>query len=121
QREIHEDTHRPDVSCDFPVIHSLMYLRIKNYGNTVARNIRVTVDAKAVLPTVAGLQHPISFLAPDDELLYWLYGPQEYHLLPSNLTLDVNYLDIRGRQFELKQEFDFAYLGIAGGGGRGLD
>src|SRR5207245_125764 len=43
QRELHEQIHRPNVVCDFPVIHTVLYLRIKNYGNLPAKDLRITL------------------------------------------------------------------------------
>ena len=76
QRELHAETYRPNVICDFPITHTILYLRIKNYGNLLAKDIKITVERDVKLPRVAGLLHPISLLAPDTELFYWIVGPQ---------------------------------------------
>ena len=121
QRELHAETYRPNVVCDFPLVHTILYLRIKNYGNLPAKDIKVTVEGEVALPRVAGLLHPISLLAPDAELYYWIVGPQEFGTLPRELTLDVSYSDLKGSRFETKQKFDFAYFGVPGSGERGVD
>jgi hypothetical protein len=121
QRELHAETYRPNVVCDFPIVHTILYLRIKNYGNLPAKDIKITVEGEVALPRVAALLHPISLLAPDAELYYWLFGPQEFGDVPKELMLDVSYTDLKGTRFEEKQRFDFAYFGIPGSGERGVD
>jgi len=121
QRELHAESYRPNVVCDFPIVHTILYLRIKNYGNLPAKDIKVAVEGEVALPRVAGLLHPISLLAPDTELFYWIVGPQQFGTVPKEVTLDVTYTDLKGNQFETKQRFDFAYFGIPGSGERGLD
>jgi hypothetical protein len=123
QRELHESSHRPNVVCDFPVVNTVMYLRIKNYGNQPAKNVIVAVSDNAI-PAVSALGVPISILAPQDELYYWLYGPQEYSSLPPEFTIKVTYVSMDDRPFSYEQRINFAYLGTQGrnpGAGRGLD
>jgi hypothetical protein len=121
QRELHAEAYRPNVVCDFPLIYTILYLRIKNYGNLPAKDIKVTVEGDVILPSVAGLLHPISFLAPETELCYWLFGPQQFGALPRELALNVSYTDLKGGRFEMKQQFDFGYFGVSGSGERGVD
>ena len=121
QLRLHGDVNRPNVLCDFPIIHTILYLRVKNYGTQPAKDIRISVTCDGELPSAACLHSPISFLAPDDELAYWLYGPRDFDKLPKKATLKLTYSDLQGRPFETEQPFDFAYLGKPGGGGRGVD
>jgi hypothetical protein len=120
QRELHEQLHRPNVVCDFPIVHTIMYLHVKNYGTLPAKNVRVVIESSPELPPVACLRHPISILAPDTDLHYWLYGPQQYGDVPKSLTVNITYEDLSGRAFESVQPHDFAYLGREGLG-RGVD
>lgn len=121
QLRLHGDVNRPNVLCDFPLIHTVLYLRVKNYGTQPAKDVRISVTCDGELPSVACLRSPISFLVPNDELAYWLYGPQDFGKLPRKLTLKLTYTDLQDRPFETEQPFDFAYLGEPGGGGRGVD
>jgi Putative DNA-binding domain len=121
QLRLHGDVNRPNVLCDFPIIHTILYLRVKNYGTQPAKDVRISVTCEGELPSVACLRSPISFLVPDDELAYWLYGPRDFDKLPKKVTLKLNYIDLQGRSFETEQPFDFAYFGEPGGGGRGVD
>jgi hypothetical protein len=120
QRELHEEIHRPEIVCDFPIVHAIMYLRVKNYGRIPARNVRVIAESDPALPPVACLRHAVSILAPDSDLHYWLYGPQQYGQLPQTLKLNIRFEDLSGRAFETVQSYDFAYLGREGLG-RGVD
>jgi hypothetical protein len=121
QLRLHGDVNRPNVLCDFPIIHTVQYLRVKNYGTQPAKDVRIVPTAVyGEFPSIACLNHPISFLVPEDELVYWLYGPRDFHKL-RNLTLKLSYSDLQGRQFDMEQTFDFNYLGTVGGGGRGVD
>jgi hypothetical protein len=121
QRELHEAANRPNVICDFPFFYTIMYLRVINYGNLPARDISVTLAEGVTLPSAACLRHPIPVLALQTELLYWMFGPQEFDSIPRKLTLKVKYSDFGGHSYEQDQPFDFAYLGSPGGGGRGVD
>ena len=121
QLRLHGDVNRPNVLCDFPIIHTVLYLRVKNYGTQPAKDVRIVVTCDVELPSVACVRSPISFLVPDDELAYWLYGPRDFDKLPRKVTLKLTYSDLQGRQFETEQPFDFAYFGEPGGGGRGVD
>jgi hypothetical protein len=121
QLRLHGDVNRPNVLCDFPIIHTVLYLRVKNYGTQPAKDVRIGVTCAGELPDVACLRSPISFLVPDDELVYWLHGPRDFDKLPEKVTFRLTYSDIQGRSFETEQPFDFAYLGRPGGGGRGVD
>lgn len=121
QLRLHGDVNRPNVLCDFPIIHTVQYLRVKNYGTQPAKDVRISVTCDGELPDVACLRSPISFLVPDDELAYWLFGPQDFDKLPKKVSFKLTYSDIQGRLFETEQPFDFAYLGQPGGGGRGVD
>lgn len=121
QRELHAETYRPQVVCDFPIIYTIMYVCIKNYGNLPAKDIGVAIEGEVTLPRpVAGLLHPISLLAPNRELIYCFLGPQEFDYLPEQLTLNVSYSDLKGTRYEEKQRFDFAYFG-RGTGAMGID
>jgi hypothetical protein len=121
QIRLHEDVNRPNVLCNFPIIHTVLYLRVKNYGPQPAKDISISYTSDSELPSAACLRHPISFLVPDDELVYWLYGPREFDQLPKKITLKLTYSDLQGRSFETERPFDFAYFGEPGGVGRGLD
>jgi Schlafen, AlbA_2 len=121
QLRLHEDVNRPEVLCDFPIIHTILYLRVKNYGTQPAKDIHIRATSDGELPSAACLRHPISFLAPDDELAYWLFGPSDFDKLPKKVTLKLTYSNLQGRPFETEQPFDFAYFGEPGGGGRGVD
>jgi hypothetical protein len=73
------------------------------------------------IPRVAGLLHSISLLAPDAELYYWLFGPQQFGAVPRVLMLDISYTDLKGNRFGEKQRFNFAYFGVPGSDERGVD
>jgi hypothetical protein len=120
QRELHEEIYRPEIACDFPIVHTLMYLRVKNYGRIPARNVHIVAESDPTLPPVACLRHAVSILAPDSDLYYWLYGPQQYGQLPKTLKLTIRFEDLSGRASESVQSYDFAYLGREGLG-RGVD
>lgn len=121
QLRLHGDVNRPNVLCDFPIIHSILYIRVKNYGPKPAKDIRISMTCDGELPLAACLRSPISFMVPDDELAYWLYGPRDFDKLPRTVSLKLRYTDLQGRPFETDQPFDFGYFGEPGGGGRGVD
>jgi Putative DNA-binding domain/AAA ATPase domain len=121
QIRLHGDVNRPNVLCDFPIIHTILYLRVKNYGTQPAKDIRISVTGEAKLPSVACLRSPISFMVPEDDLVYWLFGPQDFDKLPKKVTIKLTYCDLQSHPFEMEQPFDFAYFGEPGGGGRGVD
>jgi hypothetical protein len=124
QLRLHGAVNRPHVLCDFPIVHTVVYLRVKNYGTQPARDIRMSVACDGgELPSVACLRYPISFLAPDSELFYWIVGPQDFNKLPKKLTFKLVYTDLQGRPFEEEEPFDFGYFGDTSGGGcgRGAD
>lgn len=124
QLRLHSAANRPTVLCDFPIVHTVVYLRVKNYGRQPAKNVHISVICEGEqLPSVACLRHPISFLVPDSELFYWIVGPQEFNKLPKKATFKLAYTDLDGRPFEEEQPFDFAYFGDTSGGGvgRGVD
>lgn len=124
QLRLHGAVNRPTVLCDFPIVHTVLYLRVKNYGRQPARDVRISVTCEGEqLPSVACLRHPISLLVPDSELFYWIVGPQEFNKLPNKLTFKLTYTDLDGCSFEEEQPFDFAHFGDTSGGGigRGVD
>jgi hypothetical protein len=124
QLRLHSAVNRPTVLCDFPIVHTVLYLRVKNYGRQPARDVHISVTCEGEqLPSVACLRHPISFLVPDSDLFYWIVGPQDFAKLPKKLTFKLAYTDLDGRPFEEEQLFDFGYFGDTSGGGigRGVD
>jgi hypothetical protein len=78
---------------------------------------------RAIAPRIiVRLRHPISWLAPDTELCYWIVGPQQYPQLASQeVVLDLRYSDHNDHQFNMRQVFNFSYLGVPGSEERGLD
>jgi hypothetical protein len=130
QQALHEKAYRPLIACDFPIIHSLQYLRLKNYGRLPAKDIKIEAETKitrsmptgvTAIPPLACLQYPISFVAPGDELLYFLYGPQQFDLMPPEILVKLNYSDLEERVYGLTQIFNFSYLGDPGSNARGVD
>jgi hypothetical protein len=122
QLRLHEDVNRPNVLCDFPLVHTILYLRVKNWGTQPAKDVRIILEPEKTLPDVACLRGPIPFLMPDDDSLhYWLFGPGDFDRLPKKLTFKLSYPDLRGRFFEMEQPYDFGYFGEPGRGGRGVD
>jgi len=115
QVDLHEATHRPEIICDFPIIHTVTYLRIRNYGTATAYNITFVVSGADELAKMSGIKHGVSLLTPSSELLYFYKGPCDKEM-PRTIDIATTYSNSEGRTFNTNLHHDFGYLGLFGDG-----
>jgi len=121
QVQLHSEINRPSIHCDFPITHTLTYLRVKNYGNSVAKDVRVKADGFPEFEHMAIAKHSVPILTPGSEVIYFVCGPQEAASLARTFTLEIAFADERQKTYTVVQHFDLAFLGIPGSDARGVD
>lgn len=92
-KQLHRDIHRPVVVCDFVIIHTVTYFRIRNIGTVSACNLRIShkevnvfnsdtsssddtkQETKKGHRKLPDFENGIPFFSPGQEILYFFQGP----------------------------------------------
>jgi hypothetical protein len=96
-KQLHRDVHRPVIVCDFVIIHTVTYFRIRNIGTVSACNLRISheevnvfksdtsssddkeqevkTDLQKGYRNLPDFENGIPFFSPGQEILYFFQGP----------------------------------------------
>ena len=101
--DLHKEIYRPMVICDFFSENTCLYFRVKNLGNSPAKNVRVEIDGPSPCLLSSWEDHPIvqegiSFLPQGAEVVCLFAGPTDEEKLKT-LAFDLKYEDRDGQGF----------------------
>ena len=115
-KKARKQQERPFVIVDFEVKNYLIYLKIKNAGNSPARNININFDIENN-EDISNFPNYLEYLPPNRELLYTM------HLVVENdpnvndsqkFNIKVDYTDLKENKYSNEYKIDLiTYIDMA--------
>ncbi len=128
--QLHRDTHRPVIVCDFVVIHYMIFFRIRNIGIVSAHNLLINhekvnihkgstplADIKqktetdlAKLYELPDFENGIPFFSPGQEFhyLYHIFSSGSNDVEFPTLRFNMKYSDPSGNNYDDQSQIDLS-------------